>query len=228
MLPESLMCITKQIVWTGDSKVMHTVSVAKGLVSTFKCTNMQLNSHWWSGLEASTLLVPGQRRCTAAVWHGSWSMFVLWPWRTAGNLGLCTDTSKCSMARQVAGPATTASMPGTISASLLPRKPNMSGGSVADWELAMGRGDILHYSGIHHFVTDGKMQTFISMLKSLTANLLAYIACYLPTLGYKHTKKLWHFMKLWSSVEAMKFCFSVPCHSLSCFYLIPKFWKFAS
>lgn len=199
MLPASLMCITKQIVWTGDSKVMHTVSVAEGLVSTFKCTNMQLNSHWWSGLEASTLLVPGQRRCTAAVWHGSWrALYVLWPWRTAGNHGLCTDTSKCSMARQVAGPATTA--------SLLPRKPNMSSGSVADWDLAMGRGETLHYSGIHHFVIDGKMQTFISMLKSLTANHMAYIACYLPTLGISTPKNFdisWSYevlLKPWSFV----------------------------
>lgn len=199
MLPASLMCITKQIVWTGDSKVMHTVSVAEGLVITFKCTNMQLNSHWWSGLEASTLLVPGQRRCTAAVWHGSWrALYVLWPWRTAGNHGLCTDTSKCSMARQVAGPATTA--------SLLPRKPNMSSGSVADWDLAMGRGETLHYSGIHHFVIDGKMQTFISMLKSLTANHMAYIACYLPTLGISTPKNFdisWSYevlLKPWSFV----------------------------
>ena len=61
----------------------------------------------------------------------------------------------------------------------------------------------------------GKMQTFVSMLKPLIACLPACIACitYLPTLAFMQTTKfkLWSFMKLQSSVEATKFCFSVPC-----------------
>lgn len=91
----------------GVCKVMNTVCVAEELASTASVLAIaKLELMKQPRGKPQLQLALGQRRCSAAVWPGSWKApFVLWPCRPPENQELGVNTSKHSMARQVAGPA---------------------------------------------------------------------------------------------------------------------------